>query len=83
MLEQQTGLRLGGKGKGRARDQDGPNASHQREAEWQGGGLPEPVTAAARKARLNRKERALWRWVNVDDLDAFLMEVRVAFLLRS
>ena len=28
-----------------------------------------------RKAGLNDYEKALWRWVNVDDLDGFLQEV--------
>lgn len=33
------------------------------------------------KQGLNDYERALWKWVNVDDLDGFLQEVRQAYLI--
>jgi hypothetical protein len=41
-------------------------------------------TKAPEKAGLNDYERALWRWVNVEDLDGFLQEVScfVSFLSR-
>jgi hypothetical protein len=31
------------------------------------------------KAGLNEYERALWKWVNVDDLDGFLQDVSCCF----
>lgn len=39
--------------------------------------LDEPAGAQQTRGKvgLNEYEKALWRWVNVDDLDAFLQEV--------
>lgn len=74
------------KGKGKARNQGGrtyhalpANAEDDEvdgteEATGYGAGARPP-----RKVGLNDYERALWRWVNVEDLDGFLQEVRDKF----
>jgi hypothetical protein len=41
-----------------------------------GRGVSDSVSYEAVQGGLSRKDRALWRWVNVEDLDVFLMEVR-------
>jgi hypothetical protein len=39
-------------------------------------GFGRSKTRVEKKVGLNEYEKALWRWVNVDDLDGFLQEVR-------
>jgi hypothetical protein len=71
------------KGKGKARNQGGrtyhalpvnaedDEVDDAEEMTGYGAGAKPP-----RKVGLNDYERALWRWVNVEDLDGFLQEVR-------
>lgn len=40
-----------------------------------GFGIGQSGKGILRKAGLNEYEKAMWRWVNVEDLDAFLQEV--------
>ena len=76
---------LGGSpGKGKARAPPPPPPPHrvsvpprpsELEPEYIPRDLPEPVTAPQRLPGLDAKEQALWQWVNVYNLDAFLQEV--------
>ena len=56
-------------------EQAGPSSLDRRNRGLGFGPLEIP-TLSSRNLGLNRRERALWRWVNVEDMDAFLMEVR-------
>lgn len=38
------------------------------------------ILGGKRSNRMSAKERALWRWVNVEDLDAFLQEVYLYYV---
>jgi autophagy-related protein 9 len=65
-----------GKGKGKARTTGG-RRYHQVATGDQDGESEEEGKAPAKigKQGLNEYEKALWQWVNVDDLDGFLQEV--------
>ncbi|VDC03011.1 unnamed protein product [Peniophora sp. CBMAI 1063] len=72
------------KGKARARPPPPPPVAprvsvpprpSELEPEYTPHDLPDPVTAPQRLPGLDAKEQALWQWVNVYNLDAFLQEV--------
>jgi hypothetical protein len=72
------------KGKGKARNQGG-RTYHALPVNAEDGEVDEAeeatghragATKPPRKVGLNDYEKALWRWVNVEDLDGFLQEVR-------
>lgn len=79
------------KGKGKARDKGGrkyhsvPNGVHEEEDQEEErplgryAGLGAIQGGGKAKIGLDSYERALWRWVNVDDLDGFLQEVSPSF----
>lgn len=52
-----------------------PPRPSELEPEYNHHDLPDPVTAHQRLPGLDAKEQALWQWVNVYNLDAFLQEV--------
>ena len=67
------------KGKGKARNVGG-RKYHQVSSHPDEPGLPRE----RRKEGLNEYEKALWSWVNVDDLDGFLQEVSlIALFVKS
>ncbi|KAK4048677.1 autophagy protein atg9 [Microbotryomycetes sp. JL201] len=45
-----------------------------------GGGPVGGILGSRRAAGMSARERALWRWVNVEDLDVFLQQVYVYFV---
>ena len=50
---------------------------------YAGFGVVDPRSKGLRKSGLSSYEKALWRWVNVDDLDGFLQEVSYGFTETS
>lgn len=76
ILSVASGSRDPGKGKGRTRKKGGHkyHSLHVQDEEEE-----EPPESDALRTRgkvgLNAYEKALWKWVNVDDLDGFLQEV--------
>lgn len=77
ILSVASGSRNSGKGKERTRRKGGHkyHSLHVQDEEEE-----EPPESDALRTRgkvgLNAYEKALWKWVNVDDLDGFLQEVR-------
>lgn len=77
------------KGKGKAKTSGGrkyhalaaENEDEVDQLSGQGGRYGNARDGAARKVGLNEYERALWKWVNVEDLDGFLQEVSALFEL--
>lgn len=74
--------RVRDKGKGKERNQGGRRyvsiAAEEDDVDARGDG---EATRPKPKAGLNEYERALWRWVNVEDLDGYLQEVRLQLAL--
>lgn len=85
ILSVASGSRNSGKGKERTRRKGGHkyHSLHVQDEEEE-----EPPESDALRTRgkvgLNAYEKALWKWVNVDDLDGFLQEVRpCAFEMKT
>lgn len=45
-----------------------------------GGGPVGGILGAQQAAGMGARERALWRWINVEDLDSFLQEVYIYYV---
>lgn len=61
------------------------SSSHTTSPTWAGlrlGGPREGLLPSSRRAAagMSAKERALWRWINVEDLDAFLQQVYLYYV---
>lgn len=69
------------KGKPKAK-QSGGRRYEATPAEEESHNLDQPPDEVHRKVGMNDYEKALWKWVNVEDLDGFLQEVRTCFNVR-